>query len=118
MDSSDFSLRCDSGASATVQWTDERVMVHVAGEVDECFAAAGAEVIDMLVRLGRPVEVDLSAVTFFGAAGVNWLVTLTSSVTHGVRLVRRSAVVGFVLGACHVTVAPDAEERIWAGEER
>jgi anti-anti-sigma factor len=102
MTESSISAISPSGARATVTWGTDRCHVVVAGDVDATFDDRGAAVITQTQQLGRPVEVDLSGVTFFSAAGVNWLTSLYKGVEAGVRVVAASDAVQRVLSICDV----------------
>jgi hypothetical protein len=102
MTQSNFSAISPSGARATVTWGTERCHVVVAGDVDATFHEPGAAIVAQTEQLPLPVEVDLSRVTLFSAAGVNWLTSLYEGVEAGVRVVAASDAVQRVLSICDV----------------
>lgn len=102
MADSSTALTFISGATATVAWDADRVLLTVAGEVDEYFSAAGTSMIELVAGLDRPVHVDLSGVTLFTAAGVSWLVALYDGIPHPVRVVAAAELVLDVLAVCRV----------------
>lgn len=85
-------LTFSSGATATVHRTTDRVLVTVVGDVDPCFAKPGTGIIRLLAEQGTPVDVDLSGVVFFSAAGAGWLASLYSDVGAEVRVIAASVV--------------------------
>lgn len=102
MDDSGTALTFISGATATVAWDADRVLLTLAGEVDEYFSAAGTSMIELVAGLDRPVQVDLSGVTLFTAAGVSWLVALYEGIPHPVQVVAAAELVLDVLAVCRV----------------
>ena len=102
MDESSAALTFISGATATVSWDADRVLLTLAGEVDEYFSDAGTSMIELVAGLDRPVHVDLSGVTLFTAAGVSWLVALYDRIPHPVRVVAAGELVLDVLAVCRV----------------
>lgn len=102
MDDSSTALTFISGATATVAWDADRVLVTLAGEVDEYFSDAGTSMIELVAGLDRPVHVDLSGVTLFTAAGVSWLVALYEGIPHPVQIVAAGDLVLDVLAVCRV----------------
>lgn len=105
MNESTFSVVLSADATAVVRYADGRTLVRVAGEVDESAAATFATVVDLAAARGEPVQVDLSGVTFFSAAGVTWLVRLYRRAVGGVRVVATSEPVRQVLRACGTPTA-------------
>lgn len=102
MDESSAAVTFFSGATATVTWDADRVLLALAGEVDECFTGAGTSMIELVAGLDRPVDVDLSGVTLFAAAGVSWLVALYDGIAHPVRVVAAGDLVLDLLAVCLV----------------
>lgn len=76
--------------------------MSVAGEFDAAFSASGSAIIALLAEQRRPVHVDLSGVTIFRAAGVNWLASLYAGIAAEVRVTAASDAAFEVLSACGV----------------
>lgn len=100
MNGSIFSIVLSADATAVVRYADGRTLVRVAGEVDERAAATCETVVDLAAARSEPVQVDLSGVTFFSAAGVTWFVRLYRRAVGGVRVVSASEPVRQVMRAC------------------
>ena len=96
-----------SGATATVEQTGDRLLVTIVGEFDECFAAPGAALLEVLAGAARPVDVALSGLTFASAAAVTWLLRLYGQVTREVRVVGTSAPVAELADICGVPLGQD-----------
>lgn len=96
------SVTFSSGAIARLAAAPDRLVVTVTGELDACFAPSGAALRKLLAAQDLPVDLDLSGLTFFSAAGVSWLVSLYTQVPSGVRLVAASEAVLEVLDVCGV----------------
>lgn len=90
------------GAHASVTWETGRSRVIVIGECDLMFEPSGATIITLLRGQRLPVDVDLSGVTLFCAAGVGWLASLYRGVDSEVRVVAASSPVKRVLDVCGV----------------
>lgn len=56
-----------------------RTRVRLSGEIDAIAAARAAHTADDLLARGRPVLVDLGAVTFMDSSGVSFLIQLRRS---------------------------------------
>lgn len=116
MDESSAALTFISGATVTIAWDPDRVLLTLAGEVDEYFSAAGASMIELVAGLDRPVHVDLSGVTLFTAAGVSWLVALYDGIPHPVRVVAAGELVLDVLAVCRVATESPGRGRRTAAQ--
>jgi hypothetical protein len=88
------------GAQASVTWGSDRARVVVDGEFDASFEEAGAAIVTLLTEHRLPVGIDLSGVTLFCAAGVNWLGSLYGAVEDEAHVVAASAQVRRVLAIC------------------
>ena len=108
MDESPVSGISASHATASVRSTHERMAVTVGGEVDLAFAERGLSIVRMAAAENKPVDVDLSGVTLFGAAGVSWLVSLYGAVEADVRVVAATGHVRAMLELCGVPTSSSA----------
>ena len=75
------------GDEITVEVTDATATVTLRGEVDATLAARLAEVAARADVAGRPVVVDLAAVTFMDSTAIGFLLRLRSVAAGRVRVV-------------------------------
>lgn len=90
------------GATATLTREPSGVRLVVAGDVDAALAETADAVLALVAEERGPIEVDLSGVTLFGAAGITWLLELDRVARGGVVVVAASDCVREVAGLCDV----------------
>ncbi len=100
MTTSTLPVTLSPDATATVRRAADHTFVRVSGEVDERAATTCRTLVELVVHGGLPVQVDLSGVTFFSAAGITWLVRLYERSEAEVRVVAASEPVRDLLRAC------------------
>lgn len=107
MNTQRVSVVLSSDATAVVVTAADHTLVRVRGEVDERAAVTCGTLVDLVSEAGLPVQVDLSGVTLFPAAGVSWLVRLYQSEVD-VDVVAASGAVREVLDACGIPLVARA----------
>lgn len=92
-------------AEVRAETSDAEVLLTFAGELDQSLAEHFASLRALVVEGGRPVAVDLSEVTFFGAWAADALVALRAAApADGFTVRAMSETVRPTLDACDLTL--------------
>lgn len=83
--------------SVRVRNSTGRTELVLAGEVDMSLADELSAAVDEVLRLGRPIDVDVREVTFLDSSGLSKLVRLATSADSRPRLIEPPEFVSFLL---------------------